>query len=132
MKRIQVRKGGMLKLLAPVLTAIFQSSFDVGELPMEWKGALISSIFKKGDICSAANYRPVSLTCVVYKIFEHITHSSVMKQLDKFDIITGKQHRFRRKRSCETQLIATIEDIASKLRTGKDQVDIILLDLAKL
>ena len=54
-----------------------------------------------------------------------------MKHLDKFDIITDKQHGFRRRRSCETQLIATIEGIASKLRTGKDQVDIILLDFAK-
>ena len=157
MKRIQVHKDGVLKLLkdlkphkasgpdgiptrililaadqlAPVLTAIFQSSLDVGELPTEWKDALISPIYKKGDRCSAANYRPVSLTCVVCKILEHIIHSSVMKHLDKFDIITDKQHGFRRRRSCETQLIATIEGIASKLRTGKDQVDIILLDFAK-
>ena len=157
MKRIQVHKDGVLKLLkdlkphkasgpdgiptrililaadqlAPVLTAIFQSSLDVGELPTEWKDALISPIYKKGDRCSAANYRPVSLTCVVCKILEHIIHSSVMKHLDKFDIITDKQHGFRRRRSCETQLIATIEGIASKLRTCKDQVDIILLDFAK-
>ena len=117
--------------LAPVLTAIFQSSLDVGALPTEWKDALISPIYKKGDRCSAANYRPVSLTCVVCKILEHIIHSSVMKRLDKFDIITDKQQGFRRRRSCETQLIATIEGIASKLRTGKDQVDIILLDFAK-
>ena len=105
--------------LAHVLTAIFQSSLDVGELPTEWKDALISPIYKKGDRCSALNYRPVSLTCVVCKILEHIIHSSVMKHLDKFDIITDKQHGFRRRRSCETQLIATIEGIVSKLRTGK-------------
>ena len=117
--------------VAPVLTAIFQSSLDVGELPTEWKDALISPIYKKGDRCSAANYRPVSLSCVVCKILEHIIHSSVVKHLDKFDIITDKQHGFRRRRSCETQLIATIEGIASKLRTGKDQVNIILLDFAK-
>ena len=64
--------------------------------------------------------------------FVHVCiHSSVMKHLDKFDIITDKQHGFKCRRSCETQLIATIEGIASKLRTGKDQVDIILLDFAK-
>ena len=54
-----------------------------------------------------------------------------MKHLDKYDIITDKQHEIRRKGSCETQLSATIEGIVSKLRTGKDQVDIILLDFAK-
>ena len=50
---------------------------------------------------------------------------------DKYDIITDKQHGFRRKRSCKTQLISTIEVIASKLQTGKDQIYITLLDFAK-
>ena len=157
MARIKVYKDGVLKLLknlkphkasgpdgiptrililaaeqlAPVLTEIFQSSLDLGQLPTEWKDALISPIYKKGDRTSATNYRPVSLTCVICKLLEHIIHSSVMKHLDKYDIITDKQHGFRRRRSCETQLIATIEGIASKLRSGKDQVDIILLDFAK-
>ena len=56
-----------------------------------------------------------------------------MKHLVKYNIITDRQHGFRRRHSCETQLIATvtIEGIASKLRAGKDQVDIILLDFAK-
>ena len=54
-----------------------------------------------------------------------------MKQLDKNDIITDKQHGFRRRRSYETQLFASTEGIASKLRTGKDQVDTILHDFAK-
>ena len=101
MKRIQVYKDDVLKLLAQVLTAIFQSSLIVGELRMELKDGLISSIYKKGDRCSAANYRPVSLTCVVCKILEDITRNSVMKQMDKYDIITDKQHGFRRRRSYE-------------------------------
>ena len=38
---------------------------------------------------------------------------------------------FRSKRSCETQLIATIQGIAKHLKSGKDQVGVILLDFAK-
>ena len=41
-----------------------------------------------------------------------------------------KQHGFRRKRSCETQLVTTIQKIAQNL-TSKGQVDVILLDFAK-
>ena len=81
---------------------------------MEWKDDLISSIYKKVERCSAANYRPTYLTCFVCKILEHKTHNSVMKHLDKYDVITDKQHRFRRRRLCEKQRIATIEGIASK------------------
>ena len=39
-------------------------------------------------------------------------------------------HGFRKRRSCETQLIVTIQEIASKLSNG-EQVDVILLDFAK-
>ena len=99
MKQIQVNKDGMLKLLKNLkphkaagqdgipariwptslsTDGYFQVITWCGELPMAWMDAVISPIYKKGDRNSAANYRPVSLTCVVYKILEHIIHCSVM------------------------------------------------------
>ena len=41
------------------------------------------------------------------------------------------QHGFRCWCSCETQLISSLQGITSQLRSGKDQVDVILLDFAK-
>jgi transcriptional regulator NrdR family protein len=61
---------------------------------------------------------------------EHIVHSNIMDHFDKNKILTNVQHGFRKKRSCESQLIVTIHEIASKLEKGS-QVDIILLDFAK-
>ena len=43
---------------------------------------------------------------------------------------SGNQHGFRKKRSCETQLLSTVQEIASSTAKGQ-QVDIILLDFAK-
>jgi hypothetical protein len=57
-------------------------------------------------------------------------HSQVMDHLDEHSILCDNQHGFRSKRSCETQLIITIEEITRKLVTG-EQVDIILLDVSK-
>ena len=57
-------------------------------------------------------------------------HSQVMDHLDEHSILCDNQHSFRSKRSCETQLIITIEEIARKLATG-EQVDIIFLDFLK-
>jgi hypothetical protein len=51
-----------------------------------------------------------------------------MDLLDKYSILFDNQHGFHSKRSCETQLVITIEEIARKLANG-EQVDIILLDL---
>ena len=78
-------------------------------------------------------YRPVSLTSITCKILEHIVHSNIMDHFDKNKILTNAQHGFRKKRSCESQLIVTIHEIASKLEKGSQltQVDIILLDFAK-
>ena len=41
-----------------------------------------------------------------------------------------EQHRFQQNRSCETQLIATVNDIAENMNVGK-QTDVILQDFAK-
>lgn len=116
--------------IAPIITKIFQTSLDTGEVPQDWKDAHVVPIFKKDERHLASNYRPVSLTSITCKILEHIIHSSIMSHYDRNNILTNAQHGFRKKRSCETQLIVTIHDIASKLSKG-NQVDIILLDFSK-
>ncbi|MCG7876680.1 MAG: reverse transcriptase domain-containing protein [Candidatus Thiodiazotropha endolucinida] len=117
--------------VSPMLTRIFQTSLDTGSVPKDWREALITPIFKKGARNIASNYRPVSLTSVVSKLLEHIIFSATMKHLTCHNILTSSQHGFRSKRSCETQLISTIHGIAKSLKSGKDQVDVILLDFAK-
>ena len=77
-----------------------------------------------------SNYRPVSLTSVVCKVLEHIVHSNIMSHYDRWNILCDSQHGFRKRRSCETQLIETIDDVARHLSDG-NQVDLILLDFEK-
>ena len=117
--------------ISPVLTKIFQTSLDTGEVPADWRKANIVPLFKKGDKHQASNYRPVSLTSVTCKVLEHIVHSNVINHFLHQDILCDNQHGFRSKRSCETQLITTLQNITSQLRTGRDQVDVILLDFSK-
>ena len=58
--------------LAPVLHYIFDQSLNSGDLPADWTLANVAPIFKKGSKLQAVNYRPVSLTCITCKLFEHI------------------------------------------------------------
>jgi len=53
--------------LAPAIVRVFQTSLDSGTVPSDWKEALITPLFKKGERNVASNYRPVSLTSVVLK-----------------------------------------------------------------
>ena len=99
-------------------------------MPSEWREALIVRLFMKGQKQQPSNFRPVSLTSVACKVLEHIVHSNIMRHFDQNNILTDKQYGFRKRRSCVTQLVTTVQGIASQLWSG-DQVDVILLDFAK-
>ena len=118
------------KQLAEPLSKFFQASIDRGKIPDDWKEALVTPLFKKGDKSTHSNYRPVSLTSICSKVLEHIIHSHIMKHLNKHQILTDHQHRFRASRSCESQLLITINNIAKSMNTG-EQLDAILLDFSK-
>ena len=62
---------------APSLAMIYKASLGQGQLPQEWKHANIVPIYKKDDRSSPLNYRPVSLTCICCKFFEHICSTSL-------------------------------------------------------
>ena len=116
--------------LAPIMTLIFQRSLDTGIVPEEWRKAWIVPIYEKGEHLPG-NYRPVSLTSITCKVLEHVIHSSIMSHFDQHNILCDNQHDFQKKRSCETQLMVTIQDIAKNFSKGR-QVDIILLNFSKV
>lgn len=117
-------------IIAPALTIIFQASLCQSLIPAEWKTANIVPLFKKGNRSDPSNYRPVSLTCICSKLLEHIVYSHIFSHLKKYNILTEEQHGFRQNRSCETQLLATVNDLAENLNIG-NQTDVILLDFSK-
>ena len=53
--------------LAPGLAHLFQISIDDGKIPLDWKSALVTPVFKKGDRSSPSNYRPISLWLLCVK-----------------------------------------------------------------
>ena len=116
--------------IAPIIKVIFDKSLQTGTLPTEWLTANVMPVFKKGDKSLAANYRPISLTCILCKVLEHILASNIVKHLDAQEIMYDMQHGFREKRSCETQLVMMIEDLARNVSAG-NQTDIILLDFSE-
>ena len=79
---------------------------------------------------SACNYRPVSLTYVPCKLLEHIVCSNIMANLDDYNLLSDRQHAFRKGHSCETELTTVINDSA-KLFDNRGQVDTFILDFEK-
>ena len=85
---------------------------------------------QKGDKSTASNYRPISLTCILCKVLEHIVASNLVTHLDSHQLLYNLQHGFRSKRSCETQLVMLMEDMSRNAIAGQ-QTDLILLDFRK-
>lgn len=116
--------------LAPIITNFFNRSLSTGQLPEDWRNANITPIFKKGDKQDPANYRPVSLTCILTKLLEHIIVKHLLDHFEKNNILTNLQHGFRSGYSCETQLLNTIDDLAEAY-DNNIQIDIAILDFSK-
>ena len=97
----------LAKELTPVVHYIFPQSLCTGKLPTKCTQANIAPIFKKGSKLQEVNYHPVSLTCIICKLFEHI-----LAHFDDHKILTDLQHGFWSGISCETQLVTTFQDLA--------------------
>ena len=117
-------------ILAPTLKITFDYSLSTGIIPENWKVANVTPLFKKGDWSQPNNYRPISLTSITSKLFEHIFSSNIMKHLETNNILNCHQHGFRHNYSCETQLISLVQDLT--LNYDKDiQTDLISMDFTK-
>ena len=101
--------------ISPILALIFNESLARGDVPDEWRQANVSPVFKKGEKYDAANYRPVSLTCICCKNLEHILVRNIYTLLSLDSILADCQHGFQSQRSCETQLVQFVHDIISNL-----------------
>ena len=101
--------------ISPILALIFNESLAQGDVTDKWRLANVSLVFKKGEKYDAANYRPVSPTCICCKTVELILVSNINKHLALDSIPADCQHGFRSQRSCETQLVQFVHDIISNL-----------------
>ncbi|XP_076452206.1 uncharacterized protein LOC143287853 [Babylonia areolata] len=73
--------------ITPAFTLLYCISYSSGTLPQDWKQANITPIFKKGEKYKAANYRPISLTCIACKLMEHIITSHIMSHFENNEIL---------------------------------------------
>ena len=109
---------------------MFNLSLKYGSLPIDWKLANITPIYKKGCKEDPANYRPISLTSIIGKLLETIIAHYIVGFLESNELIVNSQHGFRRNRSCVTNLLAFFSDMLEKYDENR-AIDIIYLDFKK-
>ena len=116
--------------LAYPIYKIWRQSLDTGQIPEVLKEQGIVPIFKKGNKSCPANYRPVSLTSHLIKLFEKIFRANMVTYIEDNNILTNQQHGFRPHRNCLTQLLIHIDNILDIVGRNSN-ADVIYLDFAK-
>ena len=96
--------------IAYPLSIIFRVSYNSGMIPKEWKLANVVPVHKKGSKTSVENYRPISLTSLVMKIFEKIVRDELMLRCEA--MLGENQHGFLPRKSCTTQLINFTDNVS--------------------
>ncbi|KAK4832671.1 LOW QUALITY PROTEIN: hypothetical protein QYF61_024967 [Mycteria americana] len=75
------------------------------EVPVDWKLANVTPIYRKGRKENPGIYRPVSLTLVPGKFMEQIIWSAITWHVQDNQVIRPRQHGFMKGRFCLTNLI---------------------------
>ena len=99
-------------------------------VPDNWKLAHVIPIFKKGSKGDPSNYRPVSLTCVIGKLFERLIKKTICDHLERNCLLTPAQHGFREGRSCTTNLLEFLEKVTKAVDSGSPY-DVVYYDFSK-
>ena len=105
--------------LTPLLLILLRESLDEGSLPDDWKQGNITAVHKKGSKQNPCNYRPISITSIICKLFEDIIRDAIVTHMSVNNLFCDQQHGFVPWRSCITQLLTTFEIWTHASRRGR-------------
>ena len=113
----------LLKLSAqviyPYLTCLFNLSLQQKLVPVDWKTARVTPIYKgKGPRSDITNYRPISV-CHIAKIFEKCIQSQWLNYLEKYDFISCDQSAFLNKHSTVTAIHKIVDNWIQNIDEGQ-------------
>ena len=92
---------------------LINDSWDKGQLPTNWKKAIIIPVLKKGKPEDQPNsYRPISLTSCVCKLAERLILRRLTHILEERKIMKPEQAGFRANRCTEDQLIRIHHEVS--------------------
>ena len=71
--------------MTPYLARLLELSINNATISSDWEKATVVPIYKGGDRSADTNYRPISLTSVVYKQLEHARAGYLRQVWEKND-----------------------------------------------
>ena len=114
--------------LSKPLAILFEASYKTESIPADWKMANVVPIHKKGSKTEVNNYRQISLTSIIMKIYEKVIRDELLSRCEH--LIDPRQHGFMNRKSCTTQLVNFCDSLALSLNDNV-RTDIIYFHFQK-
>ena len=84
------------KAMYAALSSVFTYSWRHSVLPQQWTEANVMALYKgKGMRSDPASYRPISMTSIIIRTFEHLIHKRLSALLEKASFFHPLQFGFR-------------------------------------
>merc|ERR1712002_1214306 len=83
-----------------------------------------------GDRSNPSNYRPISITCTISKVFETILNIHFLKHLENNSLLSDHQYGFRRARSTG-DLLSYVTSVWSSALRDYGESFVVALDISK-
>ena len=112
------------------LVYMINLSLQQGIFPKELKIANVLPLFKANDTSVLNNYRPVSLLCVLSKVYEKVMYNRLIRFLEYFNILFENQFGFRKLHSSYMALMVLTDKLIKSLEKGEFVIGV-YLDFSK-
>ena len=117
-------------IVATVLTLIFNNAIMQCKFPKALKLADITPVHKKGDPQDPMNYRPISVTPALSKLFEKLLFRQLSKYLNDNNVLSQTQFGFRKSRSTKDALLYFTECVRQNMEAN-ESVFVAALDVSR-
>jgi hypothetical protein len=82
--------------LALALTKLFNTILNLGRFPKIWNISLLTSIYKSGDPTYCGNYRGISISSCVGKLFTSLLQNRISDFLETNGLLSDNRGGFRK------------------------------------
>ena len=108
-------------IISPILLKRINQIFNSGQYPESSGRAIIVPIFKSGDADNAQNYRGITISSILSKVYSQILLNRLTKWADIHDVMTNAQFGFQKGKST-TDCIFILHAIISKLLNSQQKL----------
>jgi len=82
--------------ISPILILLFNQILETGSIPLSWGSSVITPIHKSGPTNIPGNYRGISISTTLYKIFSGIINNRLSNWAEDNNKIDESQSGFRK------------------------------------